>query len=258
MKKGFLIRLVLWVFICLPAASAGAQDPLDALWESANHAYTTGDYPAAIERYDSIRREGYASARLYYNLGNAYYKDNQIGKSILFYNKALRLDPGNEDIRYNLAIANTFVRDRIDTVPEFFLKTWARDMMYWAGTDTWGVLSLVFLALALGFVLLYLLGPRMVQRKAGFYCAIVCLLFSIGSFVFAAIEKRKILHPDEAVIMITAAPVKSEPNNVSKDVFVLHEGTKVRIADQLGDWREIVTSDGSRGWIEIKSIELID
>ncbi|MDL2230632.1 hypothetical protein LJB87_02435 [Alistipes sp. OttesenSCG-928-L06] len=76
--------------------------------------------------------------------------------------------------------------------------------------------------------------------------------------VFASIERRKILNPDEAVIMITAAPVKSEPNPASKDIFVLHEGTKVRIAGELGDWREIVIADGNRGWIEMKSIELID
>ena len=258
MKKGFLLKLMFCAVVLWPAASVSAQDRLDTLWERANHAYTTGDYPTAIETYDSIRQEGYVSARLYYNLGNAYYKDNRIGPSILHYHKALRLDPGNDDIRHNLAIANRFVRDRIDTVPEFFLKTWARNVMYWTGSDTWAVLSLVFLTLALGSALLYLLGSRLGQRKAGFYSAIVFVLFSVGAFVFASIERRKILHPDEAIIMLTAAPVKSEPNRAGKDVFVLHEGTKVRVADELGDWREVVTSDGNRGWIEFRSIELID
>ena len=257
MKKGFLIKGMIGALLLFLSAPVFAQD-LDALWERANHSYTAGDYPAAIEQYDSIRREGYTSARLYYNMGNAYYKDNRIGRAVLYYNKALRLDPGNDDIKHNLAVANTYVRDRIDTVPEFFLKTWARDMMYWAGTDTWTILSLVFFAVALALVLLYLLGNRMSHRKAGFYGAIVCLLFSIGSLVFASIERRKIQHPDEAVIMITAAPVKSEPNNGSKDIFVLHEGTKVRIAGELGEWREIVIADGNRGWIEMKSIEMID
>jgi len=259
MKKRFLIKLVLLLAV-IPSPvlfAKGAESP-DALWESANSAYTAGDYLEAIARYDSISAQGYASARLYYNMGNAYYKDNQIGKAILYYHKALRLDPGNDDIKHNLATANTFVRDRIETVPEFFLKTWARELMYRAGTDSWAVMSLIFFAAALALVLLYLLGNRMAQRKTGFYGAIVFLLFSIGSLVFASIERRKILHPDEAVIMITAAPVKSEPNNASKDVFVLHEGTKVRISAALGDWREVVVANGSRGWIEVKSIELID
>lgn len=257
MKKGFLIKGVIGAILLFLATPVLAQNP-DALWEQANHAYATGDYPAAIEQYDSIRREGYASARLYYNMGNAYYKDNQIGKAILYYNKALRLDPGNDDIKHNLTVANTYVRDRIESVPEFFLKTWARDVMYWAGSDTWAVLSLVFFGVTLALVLLYLLGNRMSQRKAGFYGAVVFLLLSVGALVFASIERRKILNPDEAVIMITAAPVKSEPNPASKDIFVLHEGTKVRIAGELGDWREIVIADGNRGWIEMKSIELID
>jgi len=255
MKKIILTLLV--VLAAWPAA-VRAQDSMDALWEQANQAYASGEYATAIQHYDSIRSGGYGSARLYYNMGNAYYKDNRIGKAILYYNKAQRLDPGNDDIRHNLAVANTFVRDRIDTVPEFFLKTWARNLMYTFSSDTWTVLSLVFFALVLALVLVYLLGNRMAQRKAGFYGAIVFLLLSIGSVVFAAIQRRKIVHPDEAIIMISAAPVKSEPNTAGKDVFVLHEGTRVRIADRVGEWREIVIPDGNRGWIESKSIELID
>lgn len=257
MKRIFLIQMLLLAVLTLPKV-AFAQDDPDELWEQANQAYTSGDYLGAIQLYDSISRQGYASAKLYYNLGNAYFKDNRIGSAILYYNKAQRLDPGNEDIRHNLTIANTYVRDRIDTVPEFFLKTWAKQLMYGFSSDTWAVLSLVFFGVALGLVLLYLLGNRMSHRKAGFYGAIVFLLLSVGSLVFASIQRRKILHPDEAIIMITAAPVKSEPNNASRDVFVLHEGTKVRIADEMGEWREIVVSDGNRGWIEYQSIALID
>ena len=261
MKKRFFSTITFLFFLLFwggPPTVFAKGEALDRLWEEANQAYTAGDYPGAIQLYDSIRREGYASAKLYYNMGNAYHKDNRIGQAILYYNKAQRLDPGNDDVRHNLAVANTYVRDRIDTVPEFFLKTWARQVMYRFGSDTWAVLSLVFFAVTLGFVLLYLLGSRMAQRKAGFYGAILFLLLSVGSLVFAAIQRRKILHPDEAVIMITAAPVKAEPNNVSRDVFVLHEGTKVRIVNEMGDWREIAISDGNRGWIELKSIALID
>ncbi|MCD8186320.1 MAG: tetratricopeptide repeat protein [Rikenellaceae bacterium] len=166
MKQRFLIKIAL-VLALTPTFTGWAQTP-EKWWERANSAYTGGDYPEAILHYDSIRAQGYVSARLYYNLANAYYKDNQIGKAILNYNKALRLDPGNDDIKHNLAIANSYVRDRIDTVPEFFLKTWARELMYRAGTDSWAVMNLVFFALALALVLVYLLGRRMSWRKAGF------------------------------------------------------------------------------------------
>ena len=242
----------------LSVVPAVAQTPPEALWEQANTAYTNGDYPSAIARYDSIRASGYASAPLYYNLGNACYKEGQLGRAILNYNKALRLNPGSDNIRHNLAVANTQIRDRIDAVPEFFVKTWARQLMYTVSSDGWAVWSLVFLAAALGLALLYLLGGRMALRKMGFYGAIVLLLFSLGSLVFSSIQRRKMLRPDEAVVMISAAPVKSEPNATGRDVFVLHEGTKVRLVGIMDGWREIVLADGKQGWIDGKSIEVVD
>lgn len=250
--------IVLWGIVTLTLAQLSAQDRLEGMWERGNHAYTIGDYPAAIQAYDSIRYEGYGSAKLYFNLGNAYYKDSQIGQAILYYNKAQRLAPGDDNIRHNLAVANTYVRDRIDNVPEFFFKTWMRRLMYSASSDTWAILGIVFLGLTLGLVLVYLFAPRMGYRKAGFYGGIIALLLAIGSLSFATIQRGKLLYPDEAVIMLTAAPVKSEPNNNARDIFVLHEGTKVRVTGEMGEWREIVIADGNSGWVETKSIELID
>jgi hypothetical protein len=261
MKKGFFTGILVWVAaigIGALALPARAQDAPEVLWEAANQAYTSGDYASAIQLYDSIRQSGYTSARLYYNRGNASYKDRRIGEAVLYYNKALRLDPGNEDIRHNLAVANASVQDRIDAVPEFFVKTWIRRWMYSAGSDTWAVWSLIFLTTALALVLLYLLGSRMSLRKVGFYGAIGGVCLFVGSLVFAGIQRGKMIRPDQAVVMITAAPVKSEPNPAGRDLFVLHEGTRVRMADQVGEWREIVIADGNRGWIESRSIEAID
>jgi tetratricopeptide (TPR) repeat protein len=258
MKQNLFISLLTLLLMTSTASGIFAQADPEELWEQGNQAYTAGNYPEAIQLYDSISRQGYASARLFYNLGNAYYKENQIGRAILYYNRAQRLDPGNADIRHNLSIAGASVRDRIDVVPEFFLKTWSKRLMYTLGGDTWAVLSLVFFGFALALVLLYLLGTRTSVRKAGFYGAILCLALAIGTLLFASIQRRKLLHPDEAIVMITAAPVKSEPNQASRDVFVLHEGTKVRIDNSVGEWREIVLSDGNRGWIEQKSIALIE
>lgn len=250
--------IYLWVVWGVFGASAAAQSGFIEGWDNANHAYTTGEYDRAIEGYDSICRQGYGSAKLYYNLGNAYFKNNQIGKAILNYNKALRLDPSDEDIQHNLAVANRFVKDRIEVVPEFFLKTWMRNLMLRASSDTWAIWSLILFAMTLGLVALYLLGSRMGQRKFGFYGGICCLLLSVGALVFSSIGRRQIVSPREAVIMISAAPVKSEPEATSKDIFVLHEGTKVRIAGEIGDWREIVIADGKKGWLDIQSIELIN
>jgi hypothetical protein len=240
------------------SAGVSAQDPPEQLWESANRSYTVGDYPQAIAAYDSIRTQGYASARLYFNLGNAYYKDSRIGRAILYYNKALRLAPSDDNIRHNLAVANSFVRDRIETVPEFFVKTWARQLMVAAGGDTWTVLFLVLLGIALALTLVYLFAVRLGLRKAGFYGAVAALLLATGSAGFALIQRKKLLHPDQAVVMLTAAPVKNEPNNAGRDMFILHEGTLVRVIGEMDDWREIVVADGNSGWIDVNSIELID
>ena len=255
MKYKLFIYSLLLSFLLVPKA-ASAQ--MDEVWDEANRAYTAGDYLQAIVLYDSIEHRGYTSAKLFYNLGNAYFKEARIGPAILYYNKAQRLDPGNADIRHNLLIAGTRVRDRIDAVPEFFLKTWARQAMLRLGSDAWAVWSLVFFALALAAVLLYLLGNRLMVRKTGFYSAIVCLLLFIGTLAFSTIQRRKIVHPDEAVVMITAAPVKTEPNASARDAFVLHEGTKVRIVGEMASWREIVLADGNQGWIDEASIAPID
>lgn len=250
------------VFICgmvmLLCTAGRAQMNVNDLWDKANHAYTNGDYQAAIGGYDSIVNSGYGSAKLYYNLGNAYFKDKQIGKAILNYNKAQRLAPSDNDIRHNLVIAGGFVKDRIEVVPEFFLKTWLRSLMTSASSNSWAVFSLVFLAAALAMVALYLLSSRILYRKTGFYGGIVLVCCFVAAVVFSSIERRAITDPDEAVIMLTAAPVKSSPDANSKDIFVLHEGTVVRVLTSLGAWREVMIADGNKGWVDVKSIEMID
>lgn len=253
--KRVVIIINLLLLLSVPGYS---RDRMDDVWDHANHAYTNGDYKAAIEAYDSIQQSGYASAKLYYNLGNAYFKDNQVGKAILNYNKAQRLDPSDDDIKHNLAVANSQVKDRIEVVPEFFFKTWMRSLMFRASSDNWAVLSLVFLAVALALVAVYLLSGRLGYRKTGFYGGILFVLFFIGSVVFASIQRRMIVSPDQAVIMATAASVKSSPDQASKDIFVLHEGTRVRVVGEMGQWREIVIADGNKGWIDGRSIEMIN
>ena len=255
MKKMLLILLA--VATAGQIFAAGAEKTAEEIWVQANEAYTQGDYAKGVQGYESIRRMGFAGAKVYYNLGNAYYKMNRVGPAILNYNKALRLAPADGDVRHNLAVAGASVKDRIDVVPEFFLKTWLRSLMRRAGSNAWAAWSLVFLAAGLALALVYLLASRLGWRKAGFYGGAVCIALFIVSLVFSSVERREILYPDEAVIMLAAAPVKSSPDNNSKDIFVLHEGTKVRVTGALGDWREIVVADGNKGWILSRSLETI-
>ena len=150
------------------------------------------------------------------------------------------------------------MQDKIEEVPVFFLKRWLIDLGNRLSGNTWAVLSLVFFALLLIGVGTYLLLRRMMWQKVGFYGAIVSALLFVVSVVYASVDRKAQLNPTEAIVMASAAPVKSSPDEGSKDIFVLHEGTKVRVEGSLGEWREIRIADGNKGWVEVASIEMID
>lgn len=238
-------------------AAGNTRDELDRLWNSANTAYANKRFAEAAATYDSIFMMGYASHKLYYNMGNAYFEDGKIGRSILFYNRALLLKPSHEDTKFNLALANTYVRDKIDALPEFFLTRWVRGLRTSLGTNGWAAFSLLFLALALASALVYLLAGKISRRKKGFYIGIVSVVLFVVSLGFSLVERHEILHSGEAVVMSSAAPVKSSPDQSSNDLFILHEGTKVNVVSTLGEWREIEIADGNKGWVAAGLIENI-
>lgn len=254
MKRILLILFPL-VAVC-HAASAKADT--DKIWNDANTAYINADYVSAIKGYEELLDSGFESGKLYLNLGNAYFKRGMNGKAILNYNKALKLSPTDDDIRYNLSIANTYVQDKIDAVPVFFLKRWLAGLGDSLSSNTWAVLSLLFFVLTLFGAGAYLLLQRVLWQKAGFFVGLVSLAGFVLTIVYAAVGRSERLHPTGAIVMSTAAPVKSSPDQGSKDIFVLHEGTKVEVGDSLGDWREIRIADGNKGWIQGTSIEMID
>lgn len=254
MKRIRFFGILLALLWTLPAP---AQE-LGILWDEANTAYINGDYPTAIVRYDSIGQAGYASYKLYYNLGNAYFKNGEIGRAVLSYNRALRLNPSDADTQYNLAVANSYVKDRIVAVPEFFLHRWATSIRTTLSSNGWAVLSLVLLAIALGCTLLYLLAGKLSFRKTGFYAGIVSLLLFFLTASFAASQRREILNASQAIVMSSAVPVKSSPDDKSPDIFILHEGTKVTMIRNHDNWREIMIADGNKGWIREEALEAID
>lgn len=167
------------------------------MWNKANTAYINGDFHAAADTYEELLSRGVSSMKLYYNLGNAYFKDDRIGKAILYYNRALRLAPGNDDIRYNLSVAEARTKDNIEDIPEFFFVTWMRDIRHMMGCTAWSLLSLALLACMLGLFLVYLLAQRISLRKAGFYGTVVAALlfmlttwFAVGNAVRCSTTPR--------------------------------------------------------------------
>ncbi len=255
MKK---LLIILALSLAGHAATVTAQTPsVRDLWDAGNAAYAQAEYRQAIAYYDSIQTLGYTGHKLFYNLGNAYFKDGKTGKAILNYERALSLRPTDDDVRHNLAIANGYVKDKIENVPEFFLSTWVRSLRMSLSSNAWAAVSLMFFALTLASALLYLLSGKFLMRKAGFYTAIVSLALFIVVLSFAAAERRQILYPDRAIVMQGAVSVKSSPDNGSKELFIIHEGTKVKVVREVGQWKEITIADGNMGWINSQAIEMI-
>ena len=229
----------------------------EALWEQAAAAYNNANYDQAIEAYMAILSQGLHSAKLYYNLANAHFKKNELGKAILYYNRALRLKPGDEDIRHNLEYAESSTKDSIEEIPEFFLTTWVRAIRLTLSGNTWTILSLVMLALALGMALLFLLSQRLSLRKTGFYMmSAAAVLFIITTF-FAISDRKTNVGHTEAIVMSSSVSIKSSPDRAATELFVLHEGTKLTIGDTIEGWAEVRIADGRKGWIETSRIEKI-
>ena len=248
--KRFLIYCIMLVVALSARASSGH-------WEAGNKAYIDGNYEKAIEEYNAIIEGGEYSMELYYNLANAYFKQGEMGKAILYYNKALRIAPSQEDVRHNLALAEAQTKDRIAVIPEFFLHRWLRVVRNAMSCTAWSVLSLASFALLLAFALLFLLASRIGWRKGGFYGALCALLLFIATTSFAVSSRNDMLTHDEAVVMASALPVKSSPDRSATDLFVLHEGTKVRIVTEVDEWCEVAIADGKKGWCEKRNIEEI-
>lgn len=227
------------------------------LWNAGNSAYTQAEYKQAIAYYDSVQTLGYTGHDLYYNLGNAYFRDGKIGKAILNYERALDLRPADSDARHNLNVANGYVKDKIENVPQFFLVTWIRSLRMSFSSNAWAAISLILFAITLCAVLLYLLSGSLPLRKTGFYTGIVALLLFILALSFSSAERRQILHPEYAIVMQASSAVKSSPDNGSKELFIIHEGTKVRVVREIGQWKEIMIADGNKGWVNGAAIEMI-
>ncbi|MDR3141375.1 MAG: tetratricopeptide repeat protein [Tannerellaceae bacterium] len=229
----------------------------DGLIKEAETAYMQEDYNKAIELYEETLKSNGTSAGIYYNLGNAYYRANRIAPAILNYERALLLDPGNGDIRFNLQMAREKTTDKIEPVGEFFLVKWIRSLQNKGNADSWAMLGIVSFLLLIFCLLLFFFSRWIRMKKVGFYLGIVCLLVVIITNVFAKNQKDEIVNHTHAIVFSSTVTVKSSPDASGTDLFILHEGTKVFIKSSLGNWKEIELEDGNVGWLPGKDIEII-
>ncbi len=251
------ITLALTATLCVSAANAEAdslRSVADSLRSKADSAYAKEDYHKAAALYKKLS----PSAPVCYNLGNCYYRLDDMARAVLWYERASMLDPSDGDIRFNLGMARGKTIDKVVPKHEIFFVNWYTTLVNTASVDEWGRLSLAFFLCALVALALCVALRRLVLRKISLAAFVVLLLLSVVGNVCALTGRYRLLHRTGAIVMDASAVVKSTPSASGNDLFVLHEGTRVEIRDNtLSSWYEIELADGKVGWIESRQVEVI-
>ena len=250
------MKRLLIVILVFAITSVFAEDNA-SLIAKGNKAYTGRFYQQAVDCYLKVVKNGYEAPELYYNTGNAYFKLNDYPSAILYFEKAKKLLPGDEDINYNLKVANTKIVDKIDAIPEFFIIRWYKKATNIFSFNTWAVFGLVIFVIFLGLLSVYLFSRVLTARKIAFWCAIVTFLLTIKLFTFAQVQYSILKNTKEAIIFSPSVTAKSSPDDNSTDLFVIHEGAKIKIIDSVGEWSEIKIANGSIGWVNTSAFKII-
>jgi tetratricopeptide (TPR) repeat protein len=251
MKK--VINFSLALCLLTPMLAWGFR--YDEHFRIAGERYAASDYDSALVHYQAILDGGLHSAALYYNMGNAYYKLRKYPYAILYYEKALKLEPANEDIQHNLKLANALITDKIEPVPVFFIKQWWNAFYNLLPADTWAWISVILFALLLVCLWLFLTAKTMLWRKTGFFAGLLMLFLFIGSFGLASQKYYYTQRTNEAIVFVPTITVKSAPTASGVDLFVLHEGSKVRLLDENEGWSKIRIANGSVGWMPNETLK---
>lgn len=251
------MRKFLFFLIFVLSVFAGYTSDPQILIEKANKAYVAGEYDQALTLYNQVMKDGLESPGLYFNIGNSYFKQNNIPAAILNYEKALLLDPADEDMIFNLKVANSRISDKIEPLPVLFYKRWYTSLLQLFSFDGWAKAVVLFFILSLLFFTIYFISRQIILRKTGFWMGFFSFLIALIFSLFAYQSYHSIQNRNEAIIFAPTVTIKSSPDEKSIDLFVLHEGTKVILIDQIGIWYEIRIANGSIGWLPASSIERI-
>ena len=245
----YIFLMCIFLSLVLPLNAVTSKD--------AEQNYRKGNYQQAINDYKELLKQG-ASADIFYNLGNAYYRSGNLTQAILNYERASLLSPGNEDINFNLEFARSKTIDKIVPKGEMFYITWYKSIRSLVSIDSWAYISLISIALAFISVLIYLFSSAISFQKLGFFSSIFLFVLFLLSFVFAFQQKSAMQKRHGAIIMVPSVNVKKSPSFNGLDGFVLHEGTRVDIVDEeIKGWVGVQVSDGRSGWVPIDKLEKI-
>lgn len=251
-STGAAAQAMLVILVAMLPLAAGAVTK-----ENADEAYLKGNYQQAINDYEELLKQG-KSAELYYNLGNAYFRTDDITKAIINYERAHRLAPGDDDIQFNLQFARSKTIDKVAPQAEVFFVAWYHSLVNLTSVDRWAVIAVVSIILVLTLLLLYLFAESVALRKVGFFGAIAFLLLFLFANIFAFQQKRTLENTNGAIVVSSSVSIRKSPTDNAETAFVLHEGTRVDITDKsIKGWKEIKMPDGREGWLTDDTIEEI-
>ena len=227
------------------------------IFEEANALYNNGKYAEAIDKYKSILDSDMHSAELYFNLGNANYKLNNIAPSIYYYEKALLLEPNDKDIQNNLAFAQNMTIDAIEKVPVVGFSRIVNNMVNIFKADTWAKIAVSGVLLFVLLFLMYHFSYTSSKKRIAFVVSVISLFIACFSVAMAFQRDSLDKKDNPAIVFAQESRVKSEANKTSEELFRLHEGTKVQVLETYEDWKKIQLADKSTGWIPMKDIKLL-
>jgi tetratricopeptide (TPR) repeat protein len=253
-KKQYILIIFFLTFFINRAVSQDTNK--DKFYQGVTY-FTAGSYKEALQVWTEVYSTGYRSANLDYNIGNAYFKLNNIPASILFYERAYLLKPEDENINYNLQVARTLIVDRFQEIPELFFIKWYNFISLFLSTNSWAKISITSFVFFLLLLSLYIYSSRHRHKVIGFWLAVFFITLSLTSLAFTIRNKSLVYDSHKAIISNPLVNGKSSPDKSGNDIFVLHEGTKVTVEDKVGEWLEIRLSDGNKGWVPLNSIIII-
>ncbi|WP_442587380.1 tetratricopeptide repeat protein [Pedobacter sp. AW31-3R] len=257
MKLNKLIRAaLLWLCMGIPGLTF-AKSQADALFEKGNSFYAKAQYKAALDTYQKILDEGYSSAPVYFNMGNASYKLEDLPSAILYYEKAHKFLPGDADINFNIRFANSKTVDKIEQVPDFFINVWLKSLILRFSAQTLAVFSLLFILLGSGLLIVYFFSALPLLKKSAFFTAVT--LFFLGLFCIFMGNRQLSYFEDnqQGIIFASTVTVKSEPGEKARALFVVHEGTKVNILEKKDSWIKVGLANGNEGWMNLNELKEI-
>ena len=244
-------------FLCILLSSLGLSQSLQKELGQANQLYKSGNYKEAITKYETVLRQGYHGASLFYNLGNAYYRSGKFGAAILYFEKAYQISPDDEDIQHNLAIANSKIVDKVDVVPKFFLFFWWEGMQNLFHPSGWKTFMFVVYLLLIITIGIFFTAKNSSTKKYSFFTgASILFIFSLSVVLFLT-KQHQAENYHYGIVLEQTVNVKSSPDEKSSDAFILHEGIKVKVEDKLEGWNKIRLSDGKIGWLISATIGII-